>query len=315
MDSKKFSRKEIILSYISILRLVNGIVAGAAATFGIVLSLPSGESVDFTTLAMVILATMFVSSQGMIFNDIADREIDAINVPHRPIPSGKISIKTAKIYGVIFVILALAMAIAIDLKNNLYGLSVGTGIIFGGSINLYNLKLKKLGIWGNLIIGLNVAALFAYGSILTYILHPAAGLAWVPICVGLCAGSGNVGREVIKGLPDIEGDRKAGVRTIAVKFGPKVTAVIAALFLLGLLAGALIAAILPTYIVTTPPLYLPSQIIVYLIASVAIFLAIAIQFNQKPKWAFITKEILLYVFLAFLLTFIIDKIVRLALGG
>ncbi|MHA1954242.1 MAG: hypothetical protein ACW96U_09890, partial [Candidatus Heimdallarchaeaceae archaeon] len=81
MEPKQFSRKEIVISYITMLRLVNGIVAGTAATFGIVLSLPSDVKVDFVTLALVIIATMLVSSQAMIFNDIADREEDAINAP------------------------------------------------------------------------------------------------------------------------------------------------------------------------------------------------------------------------------------------
>jgi geranylgeranylglycerol-phosphate geranylgeranyltransferase len=315
MEPKQFSRKEIVISYIKMLRLVNGIVAGTAATFGIVLSLPAGAKVNFGTLALVIIATMFVSSQAMIFNDIADREEDSINAPHRPLPSGKISVKAAKIYGVIIAALALSLAVVIDVVNGLYGLSVITAILFGGSLDLYNVKLKKLGFWGNLTIGINVVALFFYGSIHTYILYPEAGIAWVPICVGFCAGSGNVGREVIKGLPDIEGDREAGVRTIAVKFGPKITAIIGSLFLWGLISGALIAAIVPIFVPTPEPLYLASQIIVYLIASLATFLAIAILFNQKPKWAYTTKEILLLVFLAFLLVFIIDKIVKLVIAG
>ncbi len=315
MEPKQFSRKEIVLSYITMLRLVNGIVAGTAATFGIVLSLPAGVKVNFVTLALVIIATMLVSSQAMIFNDIADREEDAINAPHRPLPSGKMSLKTAKIYGVIIASLALTLAVIIDVINNLYGLSVATAILFGGSLDLYNFKLKKLGFWGNLTIGINVVALFFYGSLHTYLNYPEAGIAWVPICVGFCAGSGNVGREVIKGLPDIEGDRETGVRTIAVKFGPKITALIGSLFLWGLVAGALIAAILPMYLSGPEPLYLVSQIMIYLIASVASFLAIAILFNQKPKWAYITKEILLFVFLAFLLAFIVDKIVKLAIGA
>lgn len=315
MDSHQFSKKEIILSYITILRLVNGLVAGTAAAFGIVLSIPLGEQVDYLTLALVVLGTMFVSSQAMIFNDISDREEDIVNAPHRPIPSGKISVKTAKIYGIIFVVLALTTAAAIDILNpELYGLTVITAIIFGGSLDLYNVKLKKMGFWGNLTIGFNVIALFAYGSIHTFLIHPGMGLPWIPIVVGICAGSGNVGREIIKGLPDIEGDREAGVRTIAVKYGPKVTAIIGSLFLWGLISGALIATIVPIFVGTALPLYLASQIIVYFIAALATFLAVAILFNQKPKWAYTTKEILLFVFLAFLLVFIIDKIVKLAIG-
>ena len=69
---------------------------------------------------------MFVSCQAMIFNDIADREEDAINTPHRLIPMGKISTKAAKIYGFIFVGLALGTAVAIDIFRGLYGLSVLT---------------------------------------------------------------------------------------------------------------------------------------------------------------------------------------------
>ena len=314
MGPHQFSKKEIILSYITILRLVNGLVAGTAAAFGIVLSLPLSVKIDYLTLALVVIGTIFVSSQAMIFNDISDRDEDKINAPHRPIPSGKISLKTAKIYGIFFVILALATAAAIDILNpELYGLTVITAILFGGSLDLYNIKLKKMGFWGNLTIGINVVALFAYGSIHTFLIHSGIGLPWIPIVVGACAGSGNVGREVIKGLPDIEGDREAGVRTIAVKYGPKVTAIIGSLFLWGLISGALIATILPMFVITTPQLYLTSQIIVSLIAALAIFLAVAILFNQKPKWAYTTKEILLIVFLAFLLVFIIDKIVKLAL--
>ena len=316
MVTNQFSKKEIIIAYIKILRLVNGLVSGCAAAFGVVLSFPDGISLtanDYIAIVLVVVAGMFVSCQAMIFNDIADREEDAINAPHRPIPTGKISVKVAKIYGFIFVGLALGTALAIDILRGLYGLSVITAIIFGGSLVLYDFKLKKLGFWGNLTIGVNVLALFLYGSLHTYIVMN--NFAWIPIVVGFASGSGNIGREIIKGLPDIEGDRKAGIRTVAVKFGPKKTAVFGSLFLWGLIGGGLSATIIPLFLHNPLPLYLPSQIIIYIIASIAIFLAIAILFNQKPKWAYITKEILLLEFLGFLVVFMVDKIIKLALGA
>ncbi len=312
MATSQFSKKEIFLSYITILRLVNGIVAGFAAAFGVVLSYPDGIDFDPLPMILVVIAAMLVSSQAMIFNDIADREEDAINAPHRPLPTGKISVKAAWIYGIIIASLALGVAISIDIIYNLYGLSVATAILFGGLLDLYDFKLKKLGFWGNLSIGICVLALFVYGSLHTYLIY--GSFAWVPIAVGACAGSGNVGREIIKGLPDIEGDREAGVRTIAVKYGKKKTAVIAHIFLLGLIAGALIALIYGG--IFQGQLFIPSVVIGCCVGALAIFLAIGILFNQKPKWAYTTKEILLWVFLAFLLVFIVDKIVRLAvLGG
>lgn len=311
MASSQFTKKEIILSYITILRLVNGIVAGVAAAFGVVLSYQSGIIIDPLPIILVVIAAMLVSSQAMIFNDIADREEDALNAPHRPLPSGKISVRTAWIYGIIVASLALAVALTLDILYNLYGLSVATAIIFGGLLDLYDFKLKKLGFWGNVTIGITVLALFVYGSLHTFLIYGST-FAWIPIVVGGCAASGNVGREIIKGLPDIEGDREAGVRTLAVKFGKQKTARIAFLFLLGLIGGALVALIYGGVVLNQ--LYLPSVIIGCIVAVVAIFLSIAILFNQKPKWAYATKEILLLIFLSFLLVFIIDKIVAIILG-
>jgi len=315
MTVNQFSRKEIVLAYIKILRLVNGLVSGVAAAFGVVLSFPDGitlTAADYVTVVLVVVAGMFVSCQAMIFNDIADREEDAVNAPHRPIPTGKISVKAAKIYGLIFVGLALGTAVAIDIFRGLYGLSLATAIIFGGSLVLYDFKLKKLGFWGNLTIGINVLALFLYGSLQSSLVFretPGFEFAWIPIVVGVAAGSGNVGREIIKGLPDIEGDRAAGIRTLAVKYGPKTAAIIASLFLWVLISGGFTAIFLGLN-------YLASAIAGYvLILPIASFLAIAILFNQKPKWAYTSKEILLIVYLVFLLVFIIDKVIFLVIGG
>ena len=145
-------------------------------------------------------------------------------------------------------------------------------------------------------IGINVLALFIYGSLHTYLVYR-NGFAWIPIVVGVAAGAGNVGREIIKGLPDIEGDRKAGNMTLAVKYGQKWTAVIASIFLWILISGGLTAMILGLN-------YLASQIVGYiLLIPLAVYLSIAILFNQKPKWAYATKEILLILYLVFLLIF------------
>ena len=297
-----------MLSYFTILRIVNGIVAGAAAAFGLVLSLPDeGSNIDYLSLGLVVLAAALVSCQAMIFNDIADREEDKINAPHRPIPSGKISVKTAYIYGVFVAILALITAVVIDIINGrLYGLSVLTVILFGGSLDLYDFKLKKLGIWGNATIGMNVTALFAYGALHTYLVYGGT-FQYVPIIVGAAAGLGNIGREVIKGLPDVEGDREARVKTLAVKFGVKPAAVIGSFFLFCLLAGGGAAVFIGLH-------YLVSIILGSLIIALVLFLAVAILINQSPKWAYTTKEILLIVFLVFLILFIVDKIVFLIIG-
>lgn len=298
-----YSRKDILLSYITILRLLNGIVAGLAATCALVLSFP--PVVDAITIILLIVATTFVSSHAMILNDLADEEEDKVNAPHRPIPSGKISRRVAIIYSIIIGIIAIICAAMIDIRNNLPGLSTAFAIFFGASLDLYDFKFKKLGIIGNSVIGLNVIALFIYGSLHTYLVY-GTQFNWVPIIIGIGAGVGNIGREVIKGLPDIEGDRAAGNKTLAVMFGPRVAGVIGALMLAVLVTCGTIAIILSD-------LYLISEIIAWIVIAVAVALAIGIVINQHPKWAYIVKEILLIEFLVYLLVFIIDAIIKISL--
>jgi len=98
------SKWSVFISYITILRLLNGIIAGVAAVCAIILSQP--QEIHYDTMVYVILAATFVSSHAMILNDVADREEDKINAPHRPIPSGKISVKTAVIYSIIIGLIA-----------------------------------------------------------------------------------------------------------------------------------------------------------------------------------------------------------------
>ncbi len=62
MSKNQFSKGQIILSYFTIIRIVNGIVSGAAAAFGLVLSLPDGVSnIDYLSLGLVVLAAALVS--------------------------------------------------------------------------------------------------------------------------------------------------------------------------------------------------------------------------------------------------------------
>jgi len=43
----------------------------------------------------------------MVTNDIYDVEIDAINQPNRPIPKGLISVKNAKLFSVLLLVLGM----------------------------------------------------------------------------------------------------------------------------------------------------------------------------------------------------------------
>jgi len=146
---------------------------------------------------------------AMVTNDIIDMEADKVNEPNRPIPSGKLSPKEALIYS--FVLLALGVVMA-GFTKNIWFLSVPQVVALASVV--YNLYLKRIGFLGNILVSTLVASSFigggliAVGHIETYLM-----------LFALMAFVGNLGREVHKGIADVEGDRSKGVMTIAVAYG------------------------------------------------------------------------------------------------
>ena len=101
--------------------------------------------IDVTLLqsaAMAFIAFCFAASTIYIFNDIRDVEKDKVHPKkkHRPIASGKISIKTAVITDIVFLVIALAFAF-------FTGLRMGCIIVIYLLINLfYSLGMKNIAI-------------------------------------------------------------------------------------------------------------------------------------------------------------------------
>ena len=100
-----------IWAYLQLMRPANivtawaDILAGFAASGCAVLisvspELPiSSSSSNLMPLAWLLLATTGLYGGGIIFNDVFDAEIDAIERPERPIPSGRASRMGASILG------------------------------------------------------------------------------------------------------------------------------------------------------------------------------------------------------------------------
>jgi geranylgeranylglycerol-phosphate geranylgeranyltransferase len=86
---------------------------------------------------------------------------------------------------------------------------------------------KRSGLPGNFLVSVCVTIPFLYGSI--------AVVNRVELNVSLFAAMAflsNTGREITKGIVDVEGDRSQNVKTLAVSYGEKKAAVAAALFYL-----------------------------------------------------------------------------------
>jgi len=189
-------------AFIALTRPPNSILMYIAVIAGIVLSEHKIFQLDKLILAFITAYGLCGSSMG--FNDYFDREVDSVNAPWRPIPSGAISGFEAIAISCILGLLGLIAAALTSPQCFLVAL-----LAFLAAF-AYNAVLKKSGLPGNMIVSAVVVAPFIYGAVLSdgYIPHRL-------ITFILPAYLSNLGREIIKGISDIEGDALRGVKSIA----------------------------------------------------------------------------------------------------
>lgn len=189
----------------------------------------------------------FISASALILNDYFDIESDRINMPNRPLPSGIVS-KSEIIYLTIFTTI---MGLFSALLLGTYVLVIG--IIFWFIGLLYNWKLKRTGLLGNIMVASSVAITFIIGGI-------AVGNPWnVTVwSFGLMAFLVDLGEEISADAMDLEGDKRQNSKSIAIIWGRK-----AALKLSSLLFGLVIlVSFFPLLFGNLGKIYLLAMIII-----------------------------------------------------
>jgi len=194
------SRK--LRALLKLARPPNAILMYIAVIAGIVLSDSKSFQSEKLVLALVTAYGLCGSSMG--FNDYFDREVDRVNAPWRPIPSGTISASEAAAFSAALGILGLTSSALTSIQC-----LIVASIAYAASL-AYNAWLKRSGLPGNMIVSGVVAAPFIYGSILSdgYI-SPRLVTFILPVFLS------NLGREIIKGISDVEGDSLRGVKSVA----------------------------------------------------------------------------------------------------
>jgi geranylgeranylglycerol-phosphate geranylgeranyltransferase len=189
-----------------------GLAVLVAETIGLG-SLPSPIDAIFGFL------TAFLLLAGtMVFNDIQDVQVDRVNSPDRPIPSGNITIRQAYVLSIVFSGLALISSLVLGVLTFLTALAALALMAY------YNTRGKKTGLLGNAVVSFNVALPFFFGGLAVNSLRP---LLFIFFLLAFLA---NTAREVAKGIADVAGDSSKGIMTIAVTQGPKRAAELAASF-------------------------------------------------------------------------------------
>jgi geranylgeranylglycerol-phosphate geranylgeranyltransferase len=162
----------------------------------------AGGGTPDARLMWALLAGALVTAAGNVVNDYFDFEIDRINKPRRPIPSGRVSRLESRRY-------AAALSAAALLAGSAAGLGMALVVlVWTVLLHLYSRELKTRFLWGNLAVSLVSASGFVVGAWLAGDVRPG-------VLPALLAFLLLMGREIVKDVEDLPGDTACGARTLA----------------------------------------------------------------------------------------------------
>lgn len=288
-----------IVPIFKIIRPVNAFLAMITTWVALLL-----VSNDFNLSNYIIIGYIVfcVSAQGNTHNDLNDIEIDKINAPYRMLPSERLTIKEVKLLVLFLIANAVIFSIIIDhiFVNHLSFTSfwMTINILL---IDIYNIYLKKYGLIGSFFISYSVSAIFFYADILVN--HSITGSVSM---IGWYALFYNLAREILKGIHDIEGDRRNGIKTIANTWGPKMASILS---LLIFLVSILVSIPLIKYFIDDSLYIVPIMICVLNLSSLTIYVIAVInpQPNNTEKLKNYLKYIMLFVVAVVILQFIVHR--------
>ncbi|MBE6501400.1 MAG: geranylgeranylglycerol-phosphate geranylgeranyltransferase [Methanobrevibacter thaueri] len=178
-------------------------------------------------IVLAMIAVFFETAAGNVINDYFDYNIDLVNKPERPIPSGRISLKNGRNYAYL---LFLAGTICGFLISYLTGNWIPFAIVLIADVvlYLYAYKLKATPLIGNLAVGFMTGFGFVFGGFT--INNP--DIVMTSIFLGFFAFVMTTAREIIKDIEDVEGDKKDGARTLPILIGKKTPAILATVLII-----------------------------------------------------------------------------------
>lgn len=203
--------------YVEILRPGNAMMGAIA----IILIAIIDRSLNLPII-LAMLAVFFETAAGNVINDYFDYQIDLINKPERPIPSGRISLKNGRNYGYLLFLLGTICGFLISyLTNNWIPFIIV--LIADVILYLYAYTLKATPLIGNLAVGFMTGFGFVFGG---YTLNNPTIIS-TSIFLGFFAFVMTTARELVKDIEDMEGDKSEGAKTLPILYGEKITSVLA----------------------------------------------------------------------------------------
>ena len=193
-----------LLAYLELTRPLNGVIAFISAWLGgMFASQGSVENMLDIRLLLVSISALALLSAGNAINDYCDYNIDRINRPKRPLPSGRIRRRDALIFAIILVAIGIYLGALIN-RN-----ATGIAILVCVALISYAFWLKRTPFVGNLVVSGLTGLTFVAGGVA---IDSVKGTL-IPAAFAFLF---TTAREIVKDLEDTEGDLKHNVKTLAI---------------------------------------------------------------------------------------------------
>jgi 4-hydroxybenzoate polyprenyltransferase len=149
-------------------------------------------------------------------NQVYDLDIDRVNKPKRPLPSGRLSVADAWVFTLVTYVVALILAwiVAPGGRHECFWL-VAIAVVCTFLYSVPPFRTKRLGIWANVTIAIPRGVLLkvaGWSSVKTI-----AGIE--PWYIGAIFGLFLLGATTTKDFADMEGDRRGFCRTLPIQYG------------------------------------------------------------------------------------------------
>jgi 4-hydroxybenzoate polyprenyltransferase len=192
-----------------------GFASGAATAYGAApREVWHPHLILYPLIGLTMAAVLNAASNAL--NQIYDLEIDRVNKPKRPLPSGRLSLHDAWVFTWVAYAVALVLAWLVEpgARHECFWIVVvATIITFLYSVPPF--RTKRLGIWANVTIAIPRGVLLkvaGWSAVKTV-------FGAEPWYIGAIFGLFLLGASTTKDFADMEGDARGGCRTLPIIYG------------------------------------------------------------------------------------------------
>src|ERR1700754_990247 len=162
-------------------------------------------------VALFFIGAFVMRGAGCTWNDITDRDLDALveRTRSRPIPAGQVSVPQAMAFLVVQALIGLAVLVQFN------RFAVATGIASLAIVAVYPF-MKRITWWPQVVLGLA----FSWGALMGWA-ETFGRLDWPAMTLYAAAIAWTIGYDTIYAHQDKEDDAIVGLKSTALRFGPR----------------------------------------------------------------------------------------------